>query len=259
MFLDEIVAYKRLEVTQQKEKVPLSYLEHELVNLPSPRQFKNALRQKGKVSLIAEIKKASPSRGLLRLKVDPVEIARSYTQAGATAISIVTETKYFNGQIKFLSLVREQTHLPLLRKDFIIDPYQIYEARFYGADAILLIVAILPAKEIAAFQAIAAELSLDCLVEVHTKEELKCALDSGANLIGINNRNLQTFQTDLTVTYRLREYITDPQVTVVSESGISSFKDIVALRAYQVDAVLVGEALMKSPDITAKIKELLGG
>ena len=259
MFLDEIVAYKKLEIARQKEEVPLRHLERNLVNLPSTRPLKTALRQKGVISLIAEIKKASPSRGPFRLKIDPVEIAQIYIRAGAAAISIITETKYFDGQTEFLALVRQQTSLPLLRKDFIIDPYQIIEARFYGADAILLIVAILSDKELTAAYDLAAELSLACLVEVHTKEELKRALASGTRIIGINNRNLQTFQTNLTTTYHLREYITDPDVVIVSESGISSYQDILALQAYQVDAVLVGEALMQSPDPAAKIKELFGG
>jgi indole-3-glycerol phosphate synthase len=259
LFLDEIVAYKKLEIARQKEKVSLRYLERNLVNLPSTRPFKTALRQKGKLSLIAEIKKASPSHGPFCLKIDLVEIAQIYTQAGASAISVVTETKYFGGQTEFLALIRQQTGLPLLRKDFIIDPYQIIEARFYGADAILLIVAILSDKELAAAYNLAAELGLACLVEVHTKEELKRALASGTRIIGINNRNLQTFQIDLTTTYRLREYITDPDVVIVSESGISSYQDILALQTYQVDAVLVGEALMQSPDPAAKIKELFGG
>lgn len=258
MFLDEIVAYKKLEITRQKEKVPLRHLEQNMVNLPFTHPFKTALRQKGVISLIAEIKKASPSRGPFRLKIDPVEIAQIYTQAGASAISIVTETKYFGGQTEFLALIRQQTSLPLLRKDFIIDPYQIIETRFYGADAILLIVAILSDKELAAAYDLAAELSLACLVEVHTKEELKRALAGGVRIIGINNRNLHTFQTDLTTTFRLRESITDPEVVIVSESGISSYQDILALQACEVDAVLVGEALMQSPDPAAKIKELLG-
>ncbi|HAG09320.1 MAG TPA: indole-3-glycerol phosphate synthase TrpC [Desulfotomaculum sp.] len=259
MFLDEIVAYKKFEIAWQKEKVPLRHLERNLANLPSTRPFKTALRQKGVISLIAEIKKASPSRGPFDLKISPAEIAQIYTQAGAAAISIVTETKYFSGQTEFLALVRPQTGLPLLRKDFIIDPYQIIEARFYGADAILLIVAILSNQELAAAVSLAAELGLACLVEVHTKEELKRALAGGARIIGFNNRNLQTFQTDLTTTCRLREYITDPDVVIVSESGISSYQDILALQACRVNAVLVGEALMQSPDPAAKIKELLGG
>ena len=259
MILDQIVAYKKLEIARHKEKVPLRHLERNLVILPSTRPFKNALRQKGVISLIAEIKKASPSRGPFDVKISPAEIAQIYTRAGAAAISIVTETKYFSGQTEFLALVRRQTGLPLLRKDFIIDPYQIIEARFYGADAILLIVAVLSDKELAAAYNLAAELGLACLVEVHTKEELERALAGGVRIIGINNRNLQTFQTDLTTTYHLREYITDSDVVIVSESGISSHQDILALQACQVDAVLVGEALVQSPDPAAKIKELLGG
>ena len=244
MILDRIIAQKKIEVEKNKKK---------------SRSLAASLRKPGEVALIAEIKKASPSKGLIREDFDPGEIARIYSTSGASAISVLTDKEFFRGSPEYLSTARSVSKLPLLRKDFIIDPYQIYEARLLGADAILLIMAVLTDREAGEFQGIAAGLGMECLVEVHTKEELKRALALDAQIIGINNRNLQTFQTELETTFRLREMISDPNITVVSESGINSRDDVLKLKEHEVHAMLVGEALMRERDIAKKVSELLGG
>lgn len=258
MILDKIVAHKHLEVRRRQEIRPLSELKKHLGTLPPTRPLAKSLRRTGEVTLLAEIKRASPSKGWLRPGLKPVELARSYVRAGAAALSVLTDNRFFRGHLAFLPLVRLESPLPLLRKDFIIDPYQIYEARCLGADAILLIVAVLTDRQLISFQRLAAELSLSCLVEVHTDEELSRALAAGATIIGINNRDLHTFHTDLTTTFRLREKITDPAVVVVSESGIASRQDMLALAGYRIDAALVGEALVTATDVEQRVKELLG-
>ncbi|HHW42963.1 MAG TPA: indole-3-glycerol phosphate synthase TrpC [Desulfotomaculum sp.] len=258
MILDRIVAYKKEEVRRRKELYPLARMLDRWPALPPVRPLDRSLRRPGEVALMAEIKRASPSKGWIRKGLRPVELARTYMRAGAAAISILTDNRFFRGHRAFLPLVRRESPLPLLRKDFIIDPYQIYEARYLGADAVLLIAAVLDDGRLAGFQQLAAELGLSALVEVHTAEELKRALDAGATVVGINNRDLRTFQTDLSTTCRLREKITDPRVLVVSESGIHTRRDMLALAACGVDAVLVGEALVRASDPGEKVKELLG-
>lgn len=257
MILDKIVAYKREEVRISQDKTPISVLQsggqHREI-----RSFTQALRKSDEVTLIAEIKKASPSKGLIRPDFNPGEIAKIYSQSGASAISVLTDREFFQGSPEYLTTARDLGSLPVLRKDFIIDPYQIYEAKYLGADAILLIMAILSDREVAEFQKIASDLALQCLVEVHTEQELERALNAGAAIIGINNRNLQTFKTDINTTFRLRQLVTDPDITVVSESGINTRADVVRLRENGVHAMLVGEALMRETDISAKIAELLG-
>lgn len=243
MILDRIIAQKKIEVDKNRKK---------------SRSLAASLRKPGEVALIAEIKKASPSKGLIRKDFDPGEIARIYSTSGASAISVLTDKEFFQGSPEYLSTARSVSKLPLLRKDFIIDPYQIYEARLLGADAILLIMAVLTDREAGEFQGIAAGLGMDCLVEVHTADELKRALALDAQIIGINNRNLQTFQTDLETTFRLREMISDPNITVVSESGINTRDDVLKLKEHEVHAMLVGEALMRESDIAKKVAELLG-
>jgi indole-3-glycerol phosphate synthase len=256
--LERIVDSKKIALAGRKEAVPLSLLEARLSSAPPPRPVLPALRRPGEVALIAEIKKASPSKGIIRQDCDPVEIARIYTASGAAAISVLTEEAFFLGHDAYLTAVRQVTGLPLLRKDFIIDPYQVYESRLIGADMVLLIAAILSGGQLAEFKKLADALGLPCLMEVHDEEELGRALAAGAELIGINNRDLRTFETDLGATFRLRRLIDDDSVTVVSESGIKSRSDIVALREAGVHAALVGEALMCRPDIGAGLKELAG-
>ena len=258
MILDKIIAHKRREVECRRAIRPLAWLAGRVQSSGATRSLRDHLRRPGKVTLMAEIKRASPSKGWLVRGMKPVEVARIYTRAGAAAISILTDSHFFRGHRLILPLVRRETSLPLLYKDFIIDPYQIYEARYLGADAILLIVAALDDRQLSSFQALAAELGLSCLVEVHTAEELERARASGASIIGINNRDLRTFSVDLSTTFRLREKITDPGVVVVSESGINSREHMMALARHRVDAALVGEALVKAGDMERKVKELLG-
>ena len=204
--------------------------------------------------MIAEVKKASPSKGLIRADFDPEAIARSYESAGASAISVLTDEKFFQGSLDYLKLVKRTVSLPVLRKDFIIDAYQVFEARTAGADAILLIVAALPHDSLTALMNCASELGMDQLVEVHDESELETALEVGAPLIGINNRNLRTFEVTLDTTARLLPMI--PRAKTVSESGIFTRRDMVSLGAMGVDAVLIGEALMRQDDIQAKLAEL---
>ncbi len=263
MILDRIVAHKKTEVAGCKKLVSPETLRSRCENLDNRdksghESFAEALRKNGEVALIAEIKKASPSKGLIREDFDPAETAGIYTAAGASAISVLTDREFFRGSPEYLKIVKGLTEIPVLRKDFIVDPYQIYEARLLGADAILLIMAILADQEAAEFLELAFRLGMQCLVEVHTEDELARALALNARVIGINNRDLKTFKTDLATTFRLRELITDPEITVVSESGINTRQDVMRLREHGVHAMLVGEALMRERDIGHKVRELLG-
>ncbi|MBA3651691.1 MAG: indole-3-glycerol phosphate synthase TrpC, partial [Chthoniobacterales bacterium] len=210
------------------------------------RAFGSAIRDKtGKLALIAEVKKASPSAGVIVESFDPVAIARNYARAGAEAISVLTDERFFQGLLEYLAAIRKAVSLPLLRKDFILDELQIVQASAAGADAILLIVAALPQDQLLRLLDAAATFQLDALVEVHTLEELERALAADAQIIGINNRNLATFEVDLTVTERLSEEV-PPDVTLVSESGIRSREDVERMKACGVNAVLIGEALMRA-------------
>ncbi|MSQ15154.1 MAG: indole-3-glycerol phosphate synthase TrpC [Dehalococcoidia bacterium] len=258
--LDEIVAYKRTELEDTKARVPIGELERAVALVSPAMDFENALAGPS-ISLIAEIKKASPSSGMLRPDLDPVELAYQYTSSGASAISVLTESHFFLGDLNFLREIKSQAKgwehsVPLLRKDFIVDPYQICEARAYGADALLLIVAILTPQELKSLLALTHQLGMEALVEVHTAEETTAALDSGARVIGINNRDLHTFTTDLEATGKLRPLIPSDR-TVVSESGIKSREDVKRLREWGVNAMLIGEAIVTSKDIEAKVREFL--
>ena len=258
MILDQIVADNRLELEARKRSLPLAELRRmALAQLP-PLNFASALRG-DRIQLIAEVKKASPSSGIIRSDFNPVEIAQTYASNGASAISVLTESKYFQGSLNYLKDIRDvpgDKKLPLLRKDFLSDPYQIYESRAYGADSLLLIVTILTPEKLKELLELSHKLSMSCLVEVHNEAELKIALKSQARVIGINNRDLNTFKTDLTTTERLRPLIPADRI-VVSESGIKDRKDIKKLGKLGVNAVLIGETLMASSDIAAKMKELL--
>lgn len=257
MILDRIVAHKKKEVEESKSRVPLSKLA-EIAGDRHIRPFASALRDAEGVSLIAEVKKASPSKGLIREDFNPAEIAKIYSEAGAAAISVLTDREFFKGDPEYLRIVSSITSVPVLRKDFVIDSYQIFEARAWGADAVLLIMAILTDTEAGQFLNIAKDLGLECLVEVHSEEELGRALDIGVEVIGINNRNLQTFRTDLETTFRLREKIIDPRIVVISESGINTRDDVERLAQHGIHAMLVGEALMREADIAQKVSELIG-
>jgi indole-3-glycerol phosphate synthase len=223
-----------------------------------PVDLVEALRG-GSVRIIAEVKKASPSRGLICRDFNPAEIARAYVRNGAAAISVLTENKFFQGSLDHLSIIDSvlgPTRPPLLRKDFIFDPYQVYESRAYGADALLLIVAILTFEKLQELLDLSHHLQLRCLVEIHNEDEAKIAIDSSAAVIGINNRDLKTFNVDINTTERLRLMIPDDRV-VVSESGIKGHNDILKLRNWGVNAALIGETLMTAKDVGSKMRELL--
>ncbi len=262
--LDQIIATKRREVPQRQAAVSIEALKAKIAEMPRPRNFFKAITTPGKkpLNLIAEVKKASPSAGIIREDFDPVAIAKIYEAAGADAISVLTDEQYFKGSLDYLVSIRAWIDLPILRKDFIIDPYQVYEARAAGADAILLIAECLPVNEMIDLQILATELNLTTLIEVHDMENLIRVRDQvigfphkSYSLLGINNRDLRTFTTDLGTTLRLAELVEDRRV-LVSESGINTRADIARLAEAGVSAVLVGESLMRSPDIGAKVREL---
>ena len=256
--LDEIVAAKTQELAQQKLAVSLDDLKTSIAVQPKALSLAAALGAGG-VQLIAEVKKASPSRGLLRPDFDPVELADIYSSNGAAAISVLTDPR-FQGELEHIVQIKRSgasRTAPVLRKDFIFDPYQVYEARFAGADAILLIGAILSPSQIKEYLAIASELGMDCLVEVHNEQEMEIATDAGAEIIGINNRDLRTFKTDLGITERLAPLVPEGKI-VVSESGIHQPAHLTQLAGCGVDAVLVGEALVTSNDVAGKVRELAG-
>jgi indole-3-glycerol phosphate synthase len=259
MFLDKIVATKRAEVERLKQTFSLSDAEKKIASMPACLGFERAIAQNRNrnMGLIAEVKKASPSKGLIRPDFDPVGIARSYEAAGTDCISVLTDVDYFQGSNDYLRAVRQAVRVPILRKDFTIDARQIYEARSIGADAILLIAAILTTGELRDFLATARDLGLDTLVEVHDREELERVLTLDATLIGINNRNLRTFVTDLKTTEELIRDIPAGK-TVVSESGISSPDEIGYLRSIGAHAVLVGEHFMRKPVVEDAVNELMG-
>lgn len=257
MFLQEIIRSKRQEIKQRKSKLALSDYKARIKDLPLTRGFQKALEQPGSCRLITEIKKASPSKGILRERFDPLEIAKVYESNGAAAISVLTDEPFFQGRLSLLTEIRKISRLPLLQKDFILDEFQLYEARAYGADAVLLITAIVEPSQLMEYQAVAHELSLATLVEVHTHKEVEQALKAEARVIGINNRNLETFETDLNVTFSLIKEIPDDRL-VVSESAIGTRADVERLLEAGADALLVGESLLKAKDIGQKMKELMG-
>ena len=253
--LNKIIAQKREEVEQRKKSMPLSWLKERIAHRQAPLDFALAL-DGDYTRLIAEVKRSSPSRGVRCPNFNPVELAKSYAQGGAAAISVLTEANYFEGSIDYLAAIREEVRLPLLRKDFIFDPYQVYESSAYGADALLLIVAILSQEQLEELLSLSHSLGLRCLVEVHSEDEVERALLSQAKIIGINNRDLDTFTVDINTTHRLRPLIPQQRI-VVSESGISSQGDVEKLRGWGVNAVLVGEALVTASDVQNKVRELI--
>jgi indole-3-glycerol phosphate synthase len=257
--LTRILDWKRQEVAQARQTLPLAELRQRVQDLPPTRALRSALRRSETLGtrIIAEIKKASPSAGLIRADFDPLAIATTYAQHGAAAISILTDAKFFQGQLAYLTAVRQAMAVPLLRKDFIIDPYQLYEARVFGADAVLLIATALDVQELIDLAALSLELGLEPLVEVHAVAELDKALECAARVIGINNRNLHTFHTDVATTVALLPHIPADYV-VVSESGLKDRATIVQLEAHGVAAFLIGESLMREPDIGLKLDVLRG-
>jgi len=258
MILDDIVADKIPEIEARKRELPLEELKKAASEQPPALDFASTLKGEG-VKIIAEVKKASPSKGVIRVDFNPLDIALTYAENGASAISVLTDNKYFQGSLDYLREIKkalEDKNVPLLRKEFILDEYQVYESRANGADALLLIVAILDTEKLETLLELGHILGMGCLVEVHNESELETALSSGAGIIGINNRDLKTFEVDLDTTGRLRPLIPGDKV-VVSESGIKGRGDMEKLAGWGVDAVLIGESLMASDDIAAKMKEFL--
>src|SRR3990172_3723986 len=260
MILDEIIRYKRKELEVRKADIPLKIITSAIWNLPLPLSFKDALlpSSDGRTRVIAEVKKASPSKGVIREDFNHLEIAETYQRNGASALSVLTDKNFFQGSIDYLSEIRHHVSIPLLRKDFVFDEYKIFEARGYGADAVLLIAAVLDDKELNDFVELSLNLGISPLVEVHDELELEMTLKTGAELIGINNRNLQTFKTDLNTTIRLISNIPDDKI-VISESGINTKEDISFLKDAGADAFLIGEALMRAADIGKKLREFVHG
>ena len=256
--LDKIVAAKREELAEARQAAPLAAVQQAAAEQPRPLDLAGALGGGG-IRLIAEVKKASPSRGLLSPDFDPVRLAGTYVANGAAAVSCLTDPR-FQGEIAHLSTIKQtgaSGSAPVLRKDFIFEPYQVYEARAAGADGILLIVAILEPALLGELLQTARSIAMQCLVEVHDETELETAVDAGAEIIGINNRDLHTFTTDLAVTQRLAPNVPPDKITV-SESGIFTREDLGLLDSVGVNAVLVGEALVTAPDVAAKVRELSG-
>lgn len=257
LILDKIVKSKLKTIENSKTQMPLDILASQIIDAPIHRDFLGGLAGNKKCSIIAEIKKASPSKGMIKEDFDHLQIAKEYEENCVDAISVLTETEYFLGNNRYLMDAKKVTSVPILRKDFIIDPYQIFEAKVIGADAILLIVAILNKKKLDSYMKLAFELELECLVEVHDLKELETALDCGATIIGINNRNLKTFEIDMKNTENIMMNM-PKGITIVSESGIHTRADVEYLQGLGVHAVLIGESLMKAPSVKDKLLELRG-
>jgi indole-3-glycerol phosphate synthase len=255
--LDKIVATKRGEIERAKAAVPEALLRARLANAPRVRNFFVPLAARGPIKLIAEVKKASPSAGVIRVDFDPVAIAQIYEAHGATCISVLTDESYFQGRLEYLERIRAAVELPVLRKDFILDTYQLVEARVAGADAVLLIAECLDDCNLRKLFNAACELGMMPLVELYEPDHLQRVFDAGATLIGVNNRNLHTFEVDLEHTIRMRDRVPD-ECVLVGESGIKTHADVKRLAAAGVDAILVGESLTREPDIGTAVDRLLG-
>ncbi|MBX3427264.1 MAG: indole-3-glycerol phosphate synthase TrpC [Pirellulales bacterium] len=255
--LDKIVAEKVREIAAARVQTPEDELERRLADAPPVRDFFAALAGPGPIKLIAEVKKASPSVGLIRADFDPVAIAQIYERHGASCLSVLTDEPFFQGRLEYLSAVRQAAGLPALRKDFILDRYQLLEARVAGADAVLLIAECLDDCRLRSLHNGAIELGMTPLVELYEPANLPRVLEAGAKLVGVNNRNLHTFEVDLQHVVRLRAQVPDDCV-LVGESGIRTHADVEMLAAAGIDAILVGESLMRQPDIGAAVEELLG-
>lgn len=257
MILNKIISQKKKDLEKEKADIPLDVLLSHINGNEQIQDFRSSITSKKGLSIIGEVKKASPSKGVIRKAFKPVEIAGMFIENEVEAISVLTEEHYFQGNSQYLIQIREITDIPILRKDFIIDDYQIFQSKVLGADAILLIVAVLDAKKLQQFQNIAKDIGLQCLVEVHDEEELEIALAVGSDIIGINNRNLGTFETTLETTAKLFGKI-PKEKTVISESGIHTRADMKYLEEIGVDGVLIGESLMRAESIGSKIQELRG-
>lgn len=256
MILDEILQNKRIEVEKAKRSCLLNLISSRIEDIQPPRDFHKSIKSDGGVKIIAEIKCASPSKGILRENFNPPEIAKSYAHNGAAAISVLTDERFFKGDLTHLRDVRDVVSVPLLRKDFIIDPYQVYEARLYGADAILLIAGALKTKALTELLGLTHSMGMSAIVEVHSEDELEKALIAESRIIGINNRDLKTFNVSLGVSTRLIKLVPKGKV-VISESGIGSSEDIRRLKDEGIYTFLIGEAFMKASDPGEELKNLL--
>jgi indole-3-glycerol phosphate synthase len=259
MILDKIVEQKKIQLKKEMSKMSIEGWKQRIKRpgMHSTQSFFNALKKNDDISIIAEVKKASPSKGIIKEDFDPMMIAKEYCEAKVQAMSVLTEKNFFLGDDDYLVRIRQAYPTPILRKDFLIDLWQVYQSRCLGADAILLITSLLSDEELKKFQVVAGILGMQCLVEVHNREELDRALESGAQIIGINNRDLNTFNVDIRTTEKLMNYIPNDRV-VVSESGIKDYNDIKYLKGLGVDAVLIGETFMRATSIKEKIDELRG-
>ena len=258
MILDDIIDYKLKELARAVAASPQAAVEAQAASAPAALDFRRALAEGDRVAVVAELKKASPSRGVIRADFDPVAIAMRYADCGAAAVSVLTDERFFGGSLRNLAAVRARLRrMPLLRKDFLIDPYQVYEARAAGADSFLLIVRALDDARLAELLALGRRLGMEALVEAHDAEELDRALAAGAVVVGVNNRDLDTFEVTLETAERLAERVPADRV-LVAESGITDRSDVERLAGRGVDAVLVGETLIRSPDPGEALRELVG-
>ncbi len=256
MMLAKIIEEKKREVDRAQKRLSLSSLKKKAESLYIRSAFKKNISRKGHINLIAEIKKSSPSKGVIRADFDPLKIALTYQAAGASALSVLTDERFFDGKLEYLAMVKQRVTIPILRKDFVIDEYQVYESAASGADAILLIAQILTQEELNRYFGIAKDIGMDVLVEVHNEEELGKALASPASIIGINNRDLVTFNVDISTTQRLIRLIPENKV-IVAESGISSYEQVMFLKSLGVNAVLIGEIFMRTKNIGEKVRQLM--
>lgn len=256
MYLHKIINYKKTELEEKKQKLPMNVLKSQLQFMKERRGFKEALSNGNGTRIIAEVKKASPSKGVIREDFDHMKIAKTYEREGSAAISVLTDSHFFQGDIEFLSQIRCVVETPLLRKDFIIDEYQVLESMIYGADALLLIASVLSEKELRNLYDMTRSLSMEVLVEVHNKGDLKKAKKIGAEIIGINNRDLKSFKTDINTTAKLSRLISE-EIIVVSESGINTKEEIEYLKKTGANAFLIGEALMREKNPGVLLRELI--
>ena len=256
MILSKIINEKRKEIEQARIKMPENQLKELAGKIYIKSSFKRNISRPHHINLIAELKKASPSKGIIRGDFNPVKIALTYQANGASALSVLTDERFFEGHLKTLKELKDRVTIPLLRKDFIIDEYQIYESLYWGADAILLIAQILTGEELEGFYKMAKGMGMDVLIEVHNEEDVAKALKSGASIIGINNRDLTTFKVDITTTQRLLRIIPENKVRV-SESGIKTYEDVMFLKSLGINAVLIGETFLEADDIAAKMREIM--